>query len=538
LARGAIREGQIGTLLAPTVALALQHHERTGAELHASPRHAIPGRGECKKTEDVAFAHSLGLTAATVCMGCPFRVGCTARDTVGDREKGVIATHEHVGKFPDEVIFIDEMPNTTLHVSRLPKSGLVDALARVTLASASEWLAIAQAWAREIEAGTFGEEARWKASRLESPPIKHQDVQYVEMLERWNAPVPERAARRAAEERRRAAWKARATQKQNDESAARTAARRAEHANAPERTYRADVAIAVGVWKSAREDAKFFDKGDHWEVARLANVLYALQTRGGLLLASGAPAAVLGALRPQGEAGRGTQLEGRPAVEIRRVDRVTDGRPVRRVMIKTANMTTRKLKTQRGVVLLGRVLADIRHRAQAFGAKTEEIAIFTAKVFASMVAKAAPGCQVGTFGALRGKDAWMQCKVFAVIGDHFEDKDSNALEATYFGIDDRELWAEKVACEKEQAFGRAREPQPGEPALMLCYGHVLPNRWAGACEDEQWQDVAPAPVPSRLDVAELQRLKGDGKTQRAIAATLGVSVITVKRAWRTSGGIE
>jgi len=491
LARGAIRPGEAGVLLTPTVALAMQHHERTGAELHAGPRHVLAGRGECRKPGEVDFAYSLGLTAAPVCMNCEHRKECTARDYVGDPSKGVLATHERAGEFAaaERIVMVDEWPNAALRTRKLPKSGLVDAIERVVPpckrdGSPVEGRAEALAWAREIEGGTFDAYTRWLAGLAcgSTPHVHLHPSASVKRAER-SGPVP---------------------------------AGFIDAAMAALSTYRRDVEIAVGVWRSSRADARFSDDGDCWTVTGLVDVLWTLKQRGGLLLASGAPAGILRALRPD--------------VDLRRVERVADGRAIRRVMVSTADMSTRKLKTERGAVLLKRVIADVVRRAEEFGAQPAEVAIFTAKAFSGVVASAAPGVNVGTFGGLRGKDAWMGCKVFAVIGDHFENDASNDREAAYFGVDAGALWSEKVACEKEQAFGRAREPQPGAPALLLCYGRVVPNRWAGRCETETWGASKIGP--------QVQASKAKGMTQRAVAEALGVSESTVKRHWYDTANVE
>jgi hypothetical protein len=497
--------GRPAALLTPTVALALQHHEATGGELHASPKHAIPGRDVCRQPDEVAFRHSLGLSAAGVCAHCPHRVGCTARKTVGDPDKGVFATHEHATKFAkdDRILVVDEMPNTTLDVFDLPKGGLVEAIARVVDPPAPALLA----WAQEVEAARVGQDnpLRFIAS-LDAPAIRHYTKTTVDVAEA-------------------------------DVAGGTTTGSYFAFPGA--KTYRSDVAIALGVWKAARADAVFRDRGGRWEVARLADVLWGLQERGGHLMASGAPGDVLRALRPD--------------VEIRRVDHVDDGRPIKRIMTYTADTATRAMKGAAGKRRTERIVRDAQEQARNFGARPHEMVFFVAKAIAGDVRRWASqekspwaepyeldpgtGSDVVTFGSLRGKDAWMGRKVFVAIGDHFENKEANALEAEYFGTDVGDLWAGKVAVEKEQAFGRAREPQsrgpsgqPLPPALMLCYGKILPNRWEGRCVLRQWHgDVrAPAAV-ARL--RELQRLKAEGKTQRAVAAALGVTERTVKRLW-------
>ncbi len=520
-----IRQGQKVALLVPRVALGLQHYARTGAQLHASPIHAIPGRTECKQPNEIKWAHDLGLSGGTVCRNCPFREGCTARSPVGDPARGVIAMHEHAPKFPDHVLFIDEWPNSPLNNFDLPKTGLVAALERVVSRNGGhvDWLKDALPWARKIATTTdpadlIDSPERWIASQLNPPPLPYYSSAGVDAAERGVfAAVLAREDPPFSEPRNFF----------NYISSEQRQKLKAFDKNA--RTYRSDVEIALGVWKSARKDARFRDKGNVWEVVRLADVLYEFQDRGGLLLASGAPEGPLRALRPD--------------LEYHRVGGVADGRRIKRVMVKTANMATSKLNDpQRGKALFGRVLADVARRAQEFGAQPDEVAIFVAKRFAKQVADSIPGCKVGTFGAIRGQDDWMGCKVFAVIGDHFDNRDANEREAWYFGVDAGGHWLDKVACEKEQAFGRAREPQasgpdgaPLPPALMLCYGNVVPNRWPGRCQEEQWAEVAPPPVPSKLDRAELQRLKAAGMTQSAVAKTLGVSLSTVDRHWRKAG---
>jgi len=476
LPRGVVRY-QGGVLLTPTVALAQQHHERTGAELRAGPLHPIRGRGECKQPDEVKFAYSLGLSAAPVCMACPHRQDCTARDAMGDADKGIITTHERAGEFAGErPVWVDEWPNTSLRTWTLPKSGLVEAIERVVPerhrdGSPIEGREELLAWARDIEAGRFDTTARWLAALSTTPPpVFMRNSRTVEAAERGQSTIFDFKKHR---------------------------------------TYRKDVQVAIGVWRAARADARFTDAGEEWALTGLVDVLWMLRKWGGLLLASGAPAASLKALRPD--------------VELRRVERIADGRPIRRVMVQMADMATRKLKSEPGRARLQRVVRDVEHRAREFGARPDEVAVFVAKDLAGVVASALPAAKVGTFGGLRGKDAWIGCRVFAVIGDHFENQESNEREAEYFDVDAKDLWTEKVACEKEQAFGRAREPQTGAPALMLCYGRVVPNRWAGRIDEvEQW---------GRVDVARIQALKAQGMTQAAVAKEMGIGERSVRTYW-------
>ncbi|MBV9949793.1 MAG: hypothetical protein JOZ69_23325, partial [Myxococcales bacterium] len=381
-------------MLTPTAALALQHFHRTGGQLHLGVLHEVRDqRGEllrdvCKKPKEVESAYKLGLSAAPVCARCEHARSCSARDVVGDRARGVLSVHDSVGKFDDLPPIVDEWPNSTLETFEIPANGLVDIVERRVdarpprrRAQTIEAYALAElawtaardallAWAAAVEAGQVGDsDVRSAAANSRAPAVGWESLETISPAEGAPEGVgPAEGSPLAGFFRWDWALKGVALQQ-----------------------YKADVATVVALWKAARPDARFerTAKGG-WLVTRLAGVLYALQTRGGSLLASGAPAAVLVALRGQCAAGR-ADLYGQPRTEIRRVPNVADGRSITRVMVSTTDATTRKLKRDRGSTLLGRVFADIQRRAEAFGAKPEEIAVFVAKAFEPAARMAIPG---------------------------------------------------------------------------------------------------------------------------------------------------
>jgi hypothetical protein len=217
---------------------------------------------------------------------------------------------------------------------------------------------------------------------------------------------------------------------------------------------------AQDIRRAAHPSARYSFAEGKCVAVRLSDMAAYLKDHGGTVLAAGLPIPVLKALRPDAIT-RQIDVEDPPGVEIERV----------RVIM--ADATTKVLKRDRERV--ARVVEDLLRRRPL--ASTVIICAKRLEPWVLECIAGCPGVEVTHYGAVRGMDTWMDFEVFATIGDHYENLGAVDQEATYFGLDARELSRTKLSTELEQAHGRGRDCRRVGTALHLHYGTSWPGRW-------------------------------------------------------------
>jgi len=219
----------------------------------------------------------------------------------------------------------------------------------------------------------------------------------------------------------------------------------------------APVKVAGDVRRAAHESSKLTFSEGRVDVVRLSTAAAHLKSQGGTILAAGLPRLILQALRPD-VIYRQHNVEDSPGVAIERV----------RVLVSQASTSALAQDPER----LRAICDDVYRRRPG-----SRVFVCCPKKLTHKVKEYAETFEVSHFGAIEGLDTWQGCDVFATIGDHYQNLLSVDIEAEFFGVDANELGRQKLACELEQAHGRARDCRRTKPALHLHYGLAWPGRW-------------------------------------------------------------
>ena len=187
--------------------------------------------------------------------------------------------------------------------------------------------------------------------------------------------------------------------------------------------------------------------------------------------------------------------------------RVTDGAPVRRVLLYWSSASRRGCLDERGAPRwdrgLGRYLAAALREATAGGAR--RVALFTWRTLTEHVQAALggePGADaelvamaealrdqgaelvLGYYGATRGRDTWRDCDAYVSVGDPRPNLGTSRAVSAALGLtaDADAVYRRATAAEASQAAGRARAPWRTTPTTWVHVGTVPPASWDARAE--------------------------------------------------------
>lgn len=142
--------------------------------------------------------------------------------------------------------------------------------------------------------------------------------------------------------------------------------------------------------------------------------------------------------------------------------------------------------------------------------------------------------QVGHYGAMRGKNDWMEgkpleCSVVYCFGTPRQAIRPTLLQLGLFGQAADDAWVDYAAGELTQAEGRLRLPRRTKPCTVMIEGDVAPSSWhTENITDVLQEETEITATSALLELALLWR------TQKEVSEALGVQESTLGR-WRQPG---